>query len=159
MRLQVCNNKNMTSKRHTKWDFNPAEPQECLQGFARRDEKEPVAHSPGQRGCLSHQGKRFFMPHLSNKHDFGGWVAIWQVWHDSQVQAVRGVWGGLGALLWLGVRGGLMGSTSSKNEVSGQFCVPVLSDLRLFDDVGNFVAVLRCTDCFECRSDNTGTIR
>ena len=45
--------------------------------------------------------------------------------------AVRDVSGGLGALLWLGVRGGLLGSTPSKNEVSGQFCLPVRSDLRL----------------------------
>ena len=25
-----CNNKNMTSKRHAEWDFNPAEPQLAL---------------------------------------------------------------------------------------------------------------------------------
>ena len=53
----------------------------------------------------------------------------------------------------------MLGSTSSKNEVSGQFCLPVHSDLRLFVDVGNFAAVLRGIDCFDCRSDNTGTIR
>ena len=83
-----------------------------------------------------------------NVHDFWGWVAAWQVWHDSQVQAVRGVSGGLGALLWLGVRGGLMGSTSSKNEVSGQFCLPVLSDLRLLPDLRDaFVAMQSGTNC------------
>ena len=84
-----------------------------------------------------------------NVHDFWGWVAAWQVWHDSQVQAVRGVSGGLGALLWLGVRGGLMGSTSSKNEVSGQFCLLVLSVLRLLLD-------LRETDWFGCRIASLG---
>ena len=36
-----------------------------------------------------------------------------------------------GALVLFGSRGGLLGSNPSKNEVSGQFCLPVLCDLRL----------------------------
>ena len=63
------------------------------------------------------------------------------------------------ALLWFGLRGGLLGSTPSKNEVSARSCLPVLSDLRLFVDVGDFAAVLRGTDCFDCRSGATGTLR
>ena len=56
--------------------------------------------------------------------------------------AVRGVLGGLGALLWFGWRGGLLGSNSSKNEVSGQFCLVVVSVLRLWFDLRNaFVAM------------------
>jgi hypothetical protein len=35
------------------------------------------------------------------------------------------------ALLWFGSRGGLLGSTPNKNEVSARSCLPVLSDLRL----------------------------
>ena len=62
-------------------------------------------------------------------------------------------------LLWFGSRGGLLGSTPSKNEVSGQFCLPVRSDLRLFVDVGDFAAILRETNWFGCRSKNTGTRR
>jgi hypothetical protein len=34
------------------------------------------------------------------------------------------------ALLCFGSRGGLLGPTPSENEVSGQFCLPVRSDLR-----------------------------
>ena len=63
------------------------------------------------------------------------------------------------ALLCFGLRGCLLGSTPKKNEVSGQFCLPVRSDLCLFVDVGDFAAVLRETNWFDCRSDNTGTIR
>jgi len=55
------------------------------------------------------------------------------------------------ALLWFGSRGGLLGSTPNKNEVSGQFCLPVRSDLCLFVDVGDFAAVLRETNWFDCR--------
>ena len=73
--------------------------------------------------------------------------------------AIRDVSSSLGALLWLGSRGGLLGSTPSKNEVSAQFCLPVRSDLFLFVDVGDFAAVLRETDWFDCRSDTTGTLR
>ena len=62
------------------------------------------------------------------------------------------------ALLWFGWRGGLLGSTPSKNEVSARFCLPVLSDLRLFADAGDFASVLRGIDCFDFRSDNTGTL-
>ena len=39
------------------------------------------------------------------------------------------------ALVWIGSRGGLLGSTPSKNEVSARSCLPVLSDLRLFADL------------------------
>ena len=63
------------------------------------------------------------------------------------------------ALLWFGSAGGLLGSTPSENEVSGQFCLPVRSDLCLFVDVGDFATVLRGTDCFDCRSGATGTLR
>jgi hypothetical protein len=62
------------------------------------------------------------------------------------------------ALLWFGSRGGLLGSTPSKNEVSARFCLPVLSDLRLFVDAGDFAAILRGIDCFVCRSGDTGTL-
>ena len=55
------------------------------------------------------------------------------------------------ALLWFGSRGGLLGSTPNKNEVSGQFCLPVRSDLCLFVDVGDFAAVSRETNWFDCR--------
>ena len=97
------------------------------------------------------------MPRSLNVHDFWGWVAAWQVWHDSQVQAVRGVSGGLGALLWLGVRGGLMGSTSSKNEVSGQFCLLALSVLRLLLDLRDaFVTLQSGVNCFDCRIASLG---
>ena len=41
---------------------------------------------------------------------------------------------------WFGLRGGLLGSTPSKNEVSAQFCLPVRSDLRPFVDAGDFAA-------------------
>ena len=62
---------------------------------------------------------------------------------------------------WFGSRGGLLGSTPSKNvnEVSARSCLPMLSDLRLFVDVCDFASVLRGIDCFDCRSDNTGTLR
>ena len=63
------------------------------------------------------------------------------------------------ALLWFGWRGGLLGSTPSKIEVSARFCLPVLSDLRLFVDAGDFAAILRETNWFGCRSENTGTRR
>jgi hypothetical protein len=62
------------------------------------------------------------------------------------------------ALLWFGSRGGLLGSTPSKNEVSGQLCLPVRSDLHLFADIGDFAAILRETNWFVFRSDNTGTL-
>ena len=62
-------------------------------------------------------------------------------------------------LLCFGSRGGLLGSTPSKIEVSARFCLPVLSDLRLFVDVCDFASVLRGIDCFDCRSDTIGTIR
>ena len=62
--------------------------------------------------------------------------------------AVRDVSGGLGALLWFGLRGCLLGSTPRKNEVSGQFCLPVLSDLRLLPDLRDaFVAMQSGTNC------------
>ena len=69
---------------------------------------------------------------------------------------LRAVWV---RFFWFGSRGGLLGSTPSKNEVSARSCLPVLSDLRLFVDVGDFASVLRGTDCFDCRSGDTGTIR
>ena len=53
----------------------------------------------------------------------------------------------------------MLGSTPSKIEVSARFCLPVLFDLRLFVDAGDFAAVLRGTDCFVFRSGNTGTLR
>ena len=62
--------------------------------------------------------------------------------------AIRDVSSSLGALLWLGSRGGLFGSTPSKNEVSGQFCMPVRSDLRLLLDLPDaFVAMQSGTNC------------
>ena len=66
--------------------------------------------------------------------------------------AVRDVSGGLGALLWFGLRGCLLGSTPRKNEVSGQFCLPILSDLRLLPDLRDaFVAMQSGVNCFDCR--------
>ena len=54
------------------------------------------------------------------------------------------------ALLWFGSRGGLLGSTPSKNEVSGQFCMPVRSDLRLLLDLPDaFVAMQSGTNCLD----------
>ena len=52
-----------------------------------------------------------------------------------------------------------MGSTPNKDEVSGQFCLPVRSDLRLFVDVGDFATILCETNWFGCRFENTGTRR
>ena len=63
------------------------------------------------------------------------------------------------ALLWFGSRGGLLGSTPNKNEVSAQFCLPVRYDLRLFVDAGDLAATLRETIWFGCRFENTGTRR
>ena len=40
----------------------------------------------------------------------------------------------------------------NKNEVSARSCMPLLIDLRLFVDVGDFAAILRGTVCFDCRS-------
>ena len=64
-------------------------------------------------------------------------------------------------MVWiaLGLRGGLLGSTPSKNEVSARSCLLVLSGLRLFVDVSDFAVVLRGTDCFDCRFENSGTRR
>ena len=60
-------------------------------------------------------------------------------------------------VLWLGVRGGLMGSTSSKNEVSGQFCLLALSVLRLLLDLRDaFVAMQSGVNCFDCRIASLG---
>ena len=64
--------------------------------------------------------------------------------------AVRDVSGGLAALLWLGSPGGLLGSTPRKNEVSGRFCLPVRSDLRLLPDLrDDFVAMQSGTNCLD----------
>ena len=65
--------------------------------------------------------------------------------------AIRGVSGGLGALLWLGLRDGLLGSTPSKNEVSEPFCLLVLSDLR-----DAFVAMQSGINCFDCKIASLG---
>jgi len=46
-----------------------------------------------------------------------------------------------------------LGFTPNKNEVGARPCLPVL-----FVDVGDFAAVLRGTDCFGCRSGDTGTL-
>ena len=54
----------------------------------------------------------------------------------------------------LGLRGGLLGSTPIKNEVSGQFCLLVLSVLRLLRDV--FVAMQSGVNCFDCRIASLG---
>ena len=98
--------------------------------------------APACRMHFSHQGKPVLIIHLLSAHDFGGWVATWQVRRDWQVLAIRDVSSGLGALLWLDSRGGLFGSTPSKNEVSGQFCMPVRSNLRLLPDLPDaFVAM------------------
>ena len=71
--------------------------------------------------------------------------------------AIRDVSSSLGALLWLGVRGGLLGSTPSKNEVSGQFCLLVLSVLRLLFDLRDaFVAMQSGVNCFDCRIASLG---
>ena len=61
------------------------------------------------------------------------------------------------ALLWFGSRGGLLGSTPSKNEVSGQFCLLVLSVLRLLLDLRDaFVAMQSGVNCFDCRIASLG---
>ena len=52
--------------------------------------------------------------------------------------------------VWFGLRGGLLGSIPNKSEVSARPCLPVL-----FVDVGDFAAVLRGTDCFDCRPSDT----
>ena len=78
-------------------------------------------------------------------------MATWQVWHDWRVTRVRVVSGGLGALLWLGLRGGLLGSTPSKSEVSGQFCLLVLYVLRRLLDLRDaFVAMQSGVNYFDC---------
>ena len=41
--------------------------------------------------------------------------------------------------------------------MSGQFCLSVRSDLRLFVDVADFAAILRETNLFGCRSENKET--
>ena len=47
-------------------------------------------------------------------------------------------------MLWLGLRGGLLRLTPNKNEVSGQFCLLVTSELRLLLDLRDiFVAMQR----------------
>ena len=64
--------------------------------------------------------------------------------------AIRDVSSRLGVLLWLGSRGGLLGSTPSKNEVSGRFCLPVRSDLRLLLDLPDaFVAMQSSANCLD----------
>ena len=62
---------------------------------------------------------------------------------------VRDLSGGLGALLWFGSRGRLLGSTPSGNEVSGRFCLPVRSDdLHFLLDLHDaFVAMQSGTNC------------
>ena len=62
--------------------------------------------------------------------------------------AVRDLSGSLGALLWVGSRGRLLGSTPSENEVSGRFCLSVRSDLYfLLDLCDAFVATQSGTNC------------
>ena len=62
--------------------------------------------------------------------------------------AVRDVSGGLGALLWFGLRGRLLGSPPSENEVSGRFCLPVRSDLSFLLHLRDaFVAMQSGTNC------------
>ena len=54
------------------------------------------------------------------------------------------------ALLWFGSAGGLLGSTPSENEVSGQFYLPVRSDLRLLLELCDaFVAMQSGTNCLD----------
>ena len=61
------------------------------------------------------------------------------------------------ALLWFGWRGGLLGSTPNKNEVNGQFCLLVLSVLRLLLDLRDaFVAMQSGVNCFDCRIASLG---
>ena len=54
-------------------------------------------------------------------------------------------WANSRALLLFGSRGRLLESTPSKNEVSGQLCLPVWPDMRLFADIGDFASALRET--------------
>ena len=64
--------------------------------------------------------------------------------------AVQHVSAILGALLCFGLRGCLLGSTPRKNEVSGRFCLPVRSDLRLLPDLrDDFVAMQSGTNCLD----------
>ena len=107
----------------------------------------PEMHPP-------HQGKPLLATRLPSPHFFGRRVArsTWQVWHDWQGTAVRGVSGGLGALLCLGSRGGLLGSIPSMGEVCGKSCLLVLSILRLLLDLRDaFVAMQSSVNCFDCR--------
>ena len=72
----------------------------------------------------------------------GRFGAIGKCWQFKMFRAASG------ALLWLGSRGGLLGPTPSENEVSGQFCMPVRSDLRLLLDLPDaFVAMQSGTNC------------
>ena len=87
-------------------------------------------------------------------------MATWQVWHDWQGTAVRGVSGGVSALLlawlarWLS---GIDPQVPSKNEVSGQFCLLVLPALRLLLDLCDaFVAMQSGVNCFDCRIASLG---
>ena len=58
---------------------------------------------------------------------------------------------------WLGLRGGFLGLTPSKNEVSGQFCMLVLSVLRLLLDLCDvFVEMQSGVNCFDCRIASLG---
>ena len=62
--------------------------------------------------------------------------------------AVQHVSAILGALLCFGLRGCLLGLTPRKNEVSGRFCLPGRSDLRLLPDLrDDFVAMQSGTNC------------
>ena len=71
--------------------------------------------------------------------------------------AVRGVSNGLGALLCHGLRGGLLGSTPSKNEVSGYLCLLALSLLRLLLDLRDAFLAMQCVvNCFDCRIASRG---
>ena len=78
----------------------------------------------------------------------GGGLLVGRFRVVGECGAVQHVLAVLGALLWFGLRGCLLGSTPRKNEVSGQFCLPVLSDLRLLPDLRDaFVAMQSGTNC------------
>ena len=81
---------------------------------------------------------------------FGGGLLLGRFGAIGKCTAIRDVSSILGALLCFGLRGCLLGSTPRKNEVSGRFCLPVRSDLRLLPDLrDDFVAMQSGTNCLD----------
>ena len=71
--------------------------------MSRGNDSAGATHAPAWRMHFSHQGKPLLITHLLSPHDFGGWVATWQVRRDWQVHGNSRCFEqfGCAALAWL----------------------------------------------------------